>query len=218
MITRILNLFTRRVLLILGFFVFILGIAGYAWWQELPNWTTIEFTNPNFTFSYPDSFQSTETEDEEESQRAEMLFRATEGELKDTPLVFTIQKEKGLRIAVSLSRMDFISNLLRNIDRMYPQKYSEFKKLDEKTFKHNGKNAAEIYFTYVGPAGEVIKQRFMIVEYDGGTALYVSAQTKESDFNGLNKKYFDRMFDSLEIMGTMGISTIKQKNLFIISV
>ena len=43
-------------------------------------------------------------------------------------------------------------------------------------------------------------------------------QTKESDFNGLNKKYFDRMFDSLEIMGTMGISTIKQKNLFIISV
>ena len=147
MITRILNLFTRRVLLILGFFVFILGIAGYAWWQELPNWTTIEFTNPNFTFSYPDSFQSTETEDEEESQRAEMLFRATEGELKDTPLVFTIQKEKGLRIAVSLSRMDFISNLLRNIDRMYPQKYSEFKKLDEKTFEHNGKNAAEIYFT-----------------------------------------------------------------------
>ena len=50
----------------------------------------------------------------------------------------------------------------------------------------------------MGPAGEKIKQRMMIVEYDGDTALYLSAQAKEKDFDGLNRKYFQGMFAKLK--------------------
>lgn len=162
--------------------------------------TTFKSESSDTVLKYPSSFQKTAiSEDAGQSKNVEVLFRATEG-YDDQPLLVRLQKETGLRIVSSLTNIEFIDNLLRNTEKAYPLRFPEYSKLSEKKFDYKGKKAAELYFTYVGPAGEKIKQRVMIIEYDPDIALYLTAQAKETDFDKLNRKYFDRMFKNLEFV------------------
>lgn len=154
---------------------------------------------PKFSIEYLNTFKKVLIENENAGKYLEFLLKLENSEkLQSTPFRLFVTKEVGLRIVTSLTRIPIIDNLLRNSERSFPQTYPEYKKLSERTFEYKGKNSAEIYFTYKGPAGETIKQRFMIIAYDGDTALYVSVQAKEIDFDKLNKKYFDKIYKSLE--------------------
>lgn len=189
------------ILAISAFALLLVGVSRYVFWEDLPfNWIKYTTASPKIAITYPKAFQVTNLDKgEAESRNRETLFRAVEGErLSETPFVVALSKEVSLRIAASLSRADIVPMLLRNIERAYPQRFPEYLKTSEKTFDYKGKKAAEIYFTYTSPANELIRQRMMIVGYDGDTALYFTAQARESDFSRLNKKYFDKMFSELD--------------------
>ncbi len=177
--------------------IVILGGGGLAAWKSYQENQWQQFTNPEpqFMFDYYQKMNLTQSS-EEEKQKAEPFVRLTEGSL-ETSLLVSIRMEKGLRLVTSLTHQDLIPYLLNSAEGAHPQRFSGYHKQSEREFELSGKKAAEITFTYDSPAGGRIEQRFMIIAYDGNTALYFAAQAKEADFDQLNKKYFDRIFQSL---------------------
>lgn len=172
----------------------VIGFFSYRLYQE-HQWLTLSNEDPSFSLSYHKKMVVTRGTDEEK-EKGEPFIRLSEGQLPD-PFLISIRKESGLRLVTSLTRQDTIPMLLGNAENAYPQRFPEYHKESEWEFELTGKKAAELIFTYQGPSGERIKQRFLIIAYDGNTALYFAAQAKESDFDELNKKYIDRIFESL---------------------
>lgn len=152
------------------------------------------------SFDCPDGLAVDElpTPTDEEKTKALVIFRATEGTLTP-PMNLNVRQETGLRIAVSLTKQEIIQMILGNSEKAFPQRFPEYKKVSERAFELNGKKAGEIYFTYKGPAGEVIKQRFLVVAKDDNTVYYFALQAKETDFNQANSTYFDRITSSFKL-------------------
>lgn len=193
---RIITMDRKLVSLMTIGMIFFLGAAAFGIWRyQERQWTTFVFDNPKFSFDYPQVLKLEPLPDEEQKS-LKVLFRASQGELPDE-LNVNLRQETGLRLPLTLTKQEMISMLLSNAADSFPQRFPDFKKVAEREFAHAGKRAAELYFTYTGPAGEKIKQRLLIIAYDGDTALYFATQSKTSDFDELNRKYFDRMFESL---------------------
>lgn len=187
---------------IIGGLLLLIVLITTWFWYSGSQWREITLDNPPLAFRLHNNLFSTPSgniEDEEGSQ-VKILFRATQAGKESRPMVVSIKKETGLRIVTSLTRVEMLAGLLRNMERAYPQRFPEYKKESERTFEQGGKRVAEIYFTYKSPAGEgeIVKQRLMVVEYDGDTAIYLSAQAKQNDFNFLDEKYFNQTFKSLK--------------------
>lgn len=187
----------RTPLFLIGLAVALASAIGVSWWQyQNRQWTSFEATNPKLRFEYPKAFQL-ESLPQIKERNLTFLFQANQGQLP-TPLNVDLRVETGLRIVTSLTKQEMIPLLLGNADKTHPQRFSNYHKESERTFEHEGKKAAELYFTYIGPTGEKIKQRLWIIAYDPDTALYLAAQAKESDFDLLNRRYFDRIFNRLQ--------------------
>lgn len=184
----------KKRLMIIGGIILMLGvlIGGILYWQKA-QWLPQHIDEVGLNFMVHKSF--TDSQLSEDDTMNKILYRINqEG---DKPFLITLRSEDGLRLAASLSHQDLIPMLLGNIDKAYPARFSNYQALSTRQFEQNGHKAAEVIFTYDGPAGVKIKQRFLIVDIDGNRALYLAAQAKEADFATLNKKYFDRMFASL---------------------
>lgn len=187
----------KQIALIVTGILIVLGAVSYSVWRyQERQWTSFTSEQPKLSFQHPRVFK-VEPLPEEKNRRLDFLFRASEGELTN-PLNVNLRAETGLRLPTSLTKQEMIPMLLGNIEAAYPQRFPDFKKESERTFEQAGKKAAELLFIYTGPAGESIKQRLFIIAYDGDTALYLAAQSKEADFDELNHKYFNRMFASLK--------------------
>lgn len=176
--------------------VLVLGGVAYGIWRyQQSQWQHLTNADPKFGFDYHKKMNLTRVS-EEEKKKGQIFIRLTEGTILQ-PLLVSIRLEKGLRLVTSLTRQEMIPYLLNSVEGAHPQRFPEYTKESEREFELSGKKAAELLFTYTGPAGEKIKQRFLIVAYDGDTALYFAAQAKTSDFDSLNQRYFNRMFESL---------------------
>lgn len=173
--------------------------ATWLWYNE-SKWRKVTLDNPSLTFSLHNNLISApdKNNQDEENKNVDVLFRAVQTINEPRPMLVSVKKERGLRIVTSLTRVEMLDGLLRNMERAYPQRFPEYKKESEQIFDRGGKKSVEIYFTYKGPAGEIIKQRLVVVKYDGDTAIYLSAQSKQKDFDSLNKKYFNRIFKSVK--------------------
>jgi hypothetical protein len=63
-----------------------------------------------------------------------------------------------------------------------------------------GRKAAEVTFTYKKSiAGEMLKQRLLIVMKDDDVAIYVAAQAQEKEFDNLSARLFEPVFHSLNL-------------------
>jgi hypothetical protein len=173
--------------IILGF-----SIGGILAWQKA-QWVPLKIDEINLSLFVHKSFKPSNlsTEDKE----SKVLVRINR--VEEPPFLITLRYEDGLRLVTSLTRQDLIPMLLGNIDKVYPQRFTDYKSLSTRQFEQDGHKAAEIIFTYDGPAGEKVKQKFLIVDIDGNQVLYIAAQVKEVDFDQVNKRYFDRIFQSL---------------------
>lgn len=109
-----------------------------------------------------------------------------------------LRYEKRLRGVAALAHSDPLDMIMANTEQAFPQKYSGYKKVSEKDVTVNGKKGSEMVFTYTGRDGEKIKDRFLAILRDPDTAFYLLAQAKEKDFDAVNKKYFERIFQSIE--------------------
>lgn len=188
----------RNILFLLVISAAVLLVAYWYWQFQASQWVKVMFENPKMEFSHHQDLKRTAPQDGADTKRVEFLFRATESDPKNMlPLVVVLKKETGLRLPSSLSRMDVLDMLLKNSEKAFPLRYEEYQKEGEKKFEFQGKKAAELLFTYKGPGGERVRQRFFMVEYDGNIAFLLSAQARESDFSNLNRKYFEKMFSSM---------------------
>lgn len=185
---------------IAGGLLFLIVLITIWFWYKGSQWRKITLDSPPLSFILHNNLISVPSKNiqDEENSRVEIMFRAIQTAEESRPMLVNIKKEKGLRIVTSLTRVEMLAGLLRNMERAYPQRFPGYKKEGERTFEQGGKKSAEIYFTYKSPAGEIIKQRLMVIEYDGGTAIYFSAQSKQKDFDSLNKKYFNKIFKSVK--------------------
>ncbi|MEK7460959.1 MAG: hypothetical protein AAB647_01950 [Patescibacteria group bacterium] len=183
----------KKILIIVGLLVIVLGggATGFILWQKA-QWQPVKLDEVGVTFMAHKLLKPGQlTEDDKKSK---ILYRVTQN--GDKSLLITARYEDGLRLPTSLTRQELIPMLLTNIDKAYPQRFTGYKAVSTRNFDQNGHKAAELIFTYDGPAGEKVKQRFLIIDLDGNRALYLAAQAKEADFIALNKKYFNRLFGS----------------------
>jgi len=162
--------------------------------QMVAGWKTFSDPTTRIVIEYPPDLINQPITDTDRQDK--IIFRGTE-KPGDRPVLITLRYEDGLRVTTELAKKDLLDLLVENSDRAHPDRFPEYQKISERRLDLAGKKAAEILFTYKRPAGERIKQRFLIVVRDNDLAVYLAAQTQEADFAVLDQKYFDRLFSAV---------------------
>jgi hypothetical protein len=181
------------VILIATIFIVTASVIAFAAWQKA-QWRPQRIDDLGVHFLLHKSLTASQLSDEDKTNK--IVFRINH-ETEERPFLMTFRYEDGLRLPTSLTHQDLIPMLLGNIDKAYPARFPGYQSLSTRQFEQTGHKAAEIIFTYQGPTGEKVKQRFLMLDIDGNRVLYVAAQAKEADFAAVNKKVFNRLFESL---------------------
>ena len=187
------------ILLISGFFV-------YQYYQTHPKAEPVRWLDYNsedfkFKVNYPETFKNTKiTEDD---KKANITFRA---EQNNPSALFSIKYEERVGILTLAQKGSVLDVLSQNVERQYPNRYTDFKKEKQEKITVDGVEASQFYFTYTGADEQTrMKQRFVIVthEYEkkelGTVAFYLSFQSQESDFEKLNPT-FQQILDSFKFL------------------
>lgn len=175
--------------------VIAIGIGGgYYYVQQ--QWSNFYQEQSHISFTYPKIVVTQALSDEDNTNK--IIFRGiTEAEEK-YPLLITVRYEENLRAIATFTHTDLLTTLMNNADRSLPGRFEGYNKISSRVITATGPHAAgEFIFSYKGPSGESITQRFMIMLKDDATAFYIAAQTPTSNFEKVNKKYFDKMFESV---------------------
>jgi hypothetical protein len=135
----------------------------------------------------------------EEDKKDKLLLRLANRKGKEKELLVTVRYEDGLRPIATLTKQDLRDILAGNIAKSYPKRFPDFKLQDQRSFELDSHKAKEIIFTYKGPNGKRVKQRFMFVVRNDDMAVYIAAQSRENDYDRLNKEYFEPVIKSLEV-------------------
>jgi hypothetical protein len=156
------------------------------------------FTNEEVTFEYDPSLSRGELSADD--QKLNILVRLQKSAGQSSVLI-TLRKETGLRVAATLGRQSIIDLVSDSSSKLLPQRFPGYQKESERRFTHEGRPANEIIFTYDSPAGEGqrIRQKLHIVEKDGDTAYYLSAQTTTESWQETDNRIFKRLFESLHL-------------------
>jgi len=144
--------------------------------------------------SYPKSAVVSELTDKDKSDRFILIANAT----GDKPYKIYLKYEDGLRAATALTKLSVLDFMLENLNKSYPRQFPAYSKLSEHRLQLNGKEAAEVIFTYSASTGEVVKQQIVLVTKDNNKAFYLSMQAKETDFEAL-KETFQRVKQSVNV-------------------
>lgn len=150
--------------------------------------------NSGILLTLPTAFKFGELSDDD--KKAKVLMRASSDNKRGLVL---LRIESGLRLPASASKLDVLTMLLSNSDRMLPQRYPQYEKVKENKEVIRGVESAEIIFDYKSPLGEIVRQRFVIIELDGDNAAYLSMQSKRADFAAENRDSFDKIINSFKI-------------------
>jgi hypothetical protein len=128
-----------------------------------------------------------------------IFFRLSEPKGSKEVLLVTARYEDGLKAITSVTHQDLRTALNDSIEKSFPKRYPEYNQLEKKDFETGGKQASQVTFTYKGNNGETVKQRFLVIIKDNDTAVYLSAQGKESEFSKLDQKFFNDIFNSARV-------------------
>ncbi len=179
--------------------VVICALVGASAWVYIQK-TTPEFYDPDthVSFRYSNKLVGQRAYDEKDV-RDKILYRLKNGEKISEPILITVKHENSLRKVSSVLRYDIIDILLDNADKLFAKQYIKYTKESERKFRIVGdRKAAELTFSYLSPLGYFIKSRMVIVMRDEDEALYISAQTGQKVFDAMNKKYFEKIFTSID--------------------
>jgi len=168
---------------------------GLSYSHKTARWNTFSDPTTHVVLEYPPSLVSQPITGVDQNDK--IIFRAAEPATGNTPVLVTLRYEDGLRVLTNLVKRDLLDILVENSGTMHPERFPGYRKISEQKFERNGKKAAEITFTYQGPAGESIQERFLIIVRDDDLAAYLAAQAKERDFEEINKRYLERIFENV---------------------
>src|SRR3989344_4434428 len=153
----------------------------------------VQFSNNGISLDYPSTLKLRNLG--QADRDANFIFIANEPADTGEPFQISVKYGQGIEKAASLSRKGPIEMLIDNASRSYPIQYPEYKQLSTRRFEINGHKAAELIFIYKNK-GELIRNRLILALKDQDTVFYVSAQTKDSVFYDIDKKYFDPIVTS----------------------
>lgn len=183
--------------LIVLLFLLVFGLAWLVVGRAEHRTSSFRSEAAGISLRYSPKFykQSLSTEDE----RDKIVLRLTQTDKQQLPMQVAVRYEEGIRLPASITRQNPRDMLIRNIDKAYPDRFKNYKKVSSRSFSLDSRDAAEIIFTYSGPSGQRIRQRFVLLMRTDDKAVYISAQSKEVDFAKINKKYFDPLFASIQL-------------------
>lgn len=148
-------------------------------------------------FTHSDRIEA-QTLSETEKTDKKLLFRgAPKDNSIDQPYLIQCWYEDKFRLAASLTKKEPLELLLENQKNSFPKLYPQYRELSLQRTERNGRKAAEIFFTYQNTQRVIVKQRLLVVLKDDDTAVYVSAQAREADFELVNRRYFQAIFASI---------------------
>lgn len=150
--------------------------------------------DPQLEFSYKSPLIAQQLSDDD--KKAGFIARLT---AQDPPLIVSVRKETDLSKSAALSRIDVPTLLKNNIDKALPQRYPEFEQKSSKTVTIEGKTVYDRVFTYKGPSGAKAEQHMLAIVVDGDTAIYVSMQAPESQYQTVEDQYFTPLKESLKL-------------------
>ena len=187
------------------FLLMLMVVPGVTYWffKNAPKDNRLEESTAAFihqetgaALRYPEALVSSKQLSDKDQQE-KIVFRATE-KLQNSPFLATLRYEEGLRIAASLAKVDTIELVLDGANKANPVRYPDYKKVSERRFQQDGKEAAEIIFTYTGLSKEVVKQRLILIAKDDNTAFYLALQSREDAFDKQNSTIFEIIASSLK--------------------
>lgn len=169
--------------------------GGYWIWKEQK---TPRFYDPDIQvgFKYSGDLVGKRAYDEKDAAD-KIVYRIKNGEKVDAPILVTVKWETGLRKVSSVLRYDILDILLDGADKAFAKQYIKYEKKSERKFERDGRKAAEIEFEYLSPLGQFIRQRMMIMMKDEDAAVYIAAQTRQKEYDAINKKYFEQIFTTV---------------------
>ena len=173
----------------------IVAIVIYFWLEARPSLQKFESAETGVSLQYDADLTDTTLTKQD---KADKVILKLQNHASEPGLLVSVRHEDGLRPISTITKQDLQTALLSNVSKTYPERFPEYRQLSTRNFDVNGKKASEVVFTYQNQ-GETIKQRFVFVIKNDDMAVYLSAQAKENDFASLNKKYFDPIFNSLQI-------------------
>jgi hypothetical protein len=181
--------------MILGAVAALLFVAWQRW--AALQWRTEQIQSLNLSFQRPpDLITQALNSDEKESKIA---YRGTPRTDSEQPYLVTIRSEDGLKLAISLTKQELVPMVLGNSEKAFPARFPEFTKVSTRQYEIDGHKAGEFIFSYKAPAGSKTKQRFVVIDKDGNTAIYLALQAKETDFSSLDKQIFERLINSIQL-------------------
>lgn len=190
--------------------ILIIFIAGsfiiYQYYQKHPKISPVKWLNYDnmelkVKLSYPETFKSIKLSDDD--KKAKIIFKA---EQLDPSALVSLRHEDKVGVLKLAQKGSVLEVLKQSFDTQYPNRFSDFKKEKEEKITVDGNEAIQFYFTYLGKDNTTrMKQRFIIVikQYEdnnlGTVAIYLSFQSKESDFDKLNST-FDQILQSFKFL------------------
>jgi hypothetical protein len=151
-------------------------------------------TTTGVSLSYKQPFTSEALAEQDRNDG--FIFRLTSDE---PPTIVSVRQEEGLRAVTAISGINMLELLTSNVQKAYPVRYPGFSTVSENKYDVSGKSAREVVFTYDGPSGQKVKQRFVIIQKDGNTAIYVTAQTTDEQYDAANSNYFNDLIESIQL-------------------
>ncbi|MFT4532156.1 MAG: hypothetical protein ACI9T8_000167, partial [Candidatus Saccharimonadales bacterium] len=124
------------------------------------------------------------------------IFRLTN---QDPPAIVSVKHEGGLRAVTALSGVNILDLLLNNAYKSFPDRYLGFNVETEVDIDVAGIKSKQIVFTYSGPSGNIAKQRFVIIPKDSDSAILISLQSTELDYEELNSLHFNYLVESIQL-------------------
>lgn len=134
----------------------------------------------------------------EQDKKDKVVLRLKQPQ-KEPELLVTLRYETGLKPIATTSKQDLRDALADTLDKTYPKRFPQYQRISSRNFDVDAHRASELIFTYKSPAGETVKQRFILIVINDDKAAYLSQQSKENDFEQLNRRYFDTITKSLQV-------------------
>lgn len=149
----------------------------------------------NVFLDMPNSLEEVIVSDKDKDDGIFARFQPTDHEVSG---LITARTESKLSLPANISKKEPLDIIEDSISKSYTQRYPSYKKLSDETMNINGKKAYRQTFTY-DSKGTSIKQEFIAIMADDDTAIYLSFQSKEAEFDQLRGSYFTQLVNSVVI-------------------
>lgn len=168
------------------------SVIYYLWWSKSVKPYAV-FKGNGYSFSYAKQIKAHSLTEADKQGR--LTFKASEP-INERPFLITAGYDDGLKAAAQSAHTTTYEIMLAGLKNILPKRYPAFKQQSFRTLVIDGKQAAEVMFTYTNNK-VLVKEKLMAVMKDDDRIVNIAVQSHADAFDQLSKKYFDHVFQSL---------------------